>query len=206
MNRQVKSTILTAALLLTGTTVGAENRSESKNQQAMKAIELTAEAFQKQVFDYTKNSEWKYEGDLPAVIDFYATWCGPCKAMAPVMETLAEEYAGRVHIYKVDVDKEKRLAALFGVRSIPTFIFILRREIRSMPTAQWESSRCAGSSTARCSAAGDGENRDIRPLPFSKTAIPRAVPLRSLRRRGFCRAGEGFLSVIFSFVHLFVSL
>ena len=67
MNRQVKSTILTAALLLTGTTVGAENRSESKNQQAMKAIELTAEAFQKQVFDYTKNSEWKYEGDLPAV-------------------------------------------------------------------------------------------------------------------------------------------
>ncbi|MBS6100313.1 MAG: thioredoxin [Alistipes sp.] len=90
----------------------------------MKAIELTAEAFQKQVFDYTKNSEWKYEGDLPAVIDFYATWCGPCKAMAPVMETLAEEYAGRVHIYKVDVDKEKRLAALFGVRSIPTFIFI----------------------------------------------------------------------------------
>ena len=64
MNRQVKSTILTAALLLTGTTVGAENRSESKNQQAMKAIELTAEAFQKQVFDYTKNSEWKYEGCL----------------------------------------------------------------------------------------------------------------------------------------------
>lgn len=58
------------------------------------------------------------------MIDFYATWCGPCKAMAPVMETLAEEYAGRVHIYKVDVDKEKRLAALFGVRSIPTFIFI----------------------------------------------------------------------------------
>ena len=124
MNKQVKSTILTAALLLTGTTVGAENHSASKNQQAMKAIELTAEAFQKQVFDYTKNSEWKYEGDLPAVIDFYATWCGPCKAMAPVMENLAEEYAGRVHIYKVDVDKEKRLAALFGVRSIPTFIFI----------------------------------------------------------------------------------
>ena len=79
----------------------------------------------KQIYDYEKNpTAWKYEGDLPAVIDFYATWCGPCKMMAPVMETLAGEYEGRVRIYKIDVDKEQRLAALFGVRSIPTFLFI----------------------------------------------------------------------------------
>lgn len=90
----------------------------------MKAIELNTAEFRKQIFDYTKAEEWKYEGDMPAVIDFYATWCGPCKMMAPVMESIAGEYAGKIRVYKVDVDKERRLAALFKIRSIPTFIFI----------------------------------------------------------------------------------
>lgn len=91
----------------------------------MKATELTTDEFQRLIFDFSKNSDqWSYRGDLPAVIDFYATWCGPCKTMAPVMETLADEYEGKVRVYKVDVDKEQRLAALFGVRSIPTFVFI----------------------------------------------------------------------------------
>ena len=90
----------------------------------MKAIELTTTEFQKRIYDFRANPEWKYEGDLPAVIDFYAPWCGPCRMMGPVMESLAEEYAGKVRIYKVNVDKEKRLAAIFRVRSIPTFLFI----------------------------------------------------------------------------------
>lgn len=91
----------------------------------MKAIELNNAEFRTKVYDYEKNpGAWKFEGDRPALIDFYATWCGPCKMMAPVMETLAAEYAGKVDIYKIDVDKEQRLAALFGVRSIPTFLFI----------------------------------------------------------------------------------
>lgn len=80
--------------------------------------------FRERIFDFSANPAWKYEGGLPAVIDFYATWCGPCKMMTPVMETLAGEYEGRIEVYKVDVDKEKRLAALFGARSIPTFVFI----------------------------------------------------------------------------------
>lgn len=122
----MRKTVFVAALaLLTGMTACAQNRSGSKNDKSMKAIELNAEEFRKQVYDYEKNpDDWKYEGELPAVIDFYATWCGPCKMMAPVMETLAGEYEGRVRIYKIDVDKEQRLAALFGVRSIPTFLFI----------------------------------------------------------------------------------
>lgn len=91
----------------------------------MKAIELTNAEFLRKVYDYEKNPDgWKYAGARPAVIDFYAAWCGPCKMMAPVMETLAEEYQGQVDIYKVDVDREQKLAGLFGVRSIPTLIFI----------------------------------------------------------------------------------
>ena len=90
----------------------------------MKAIELTTAEFKEQIFDFSANDAWNYEGELPAVIDFYATWCGPCKMMAPVMETLAGEYEGRVKVYKVDVDKENRLAALFKIRSIPNFILI----------------------------------------------------------------------------------
>lgn len=113
-----------AAVLLSGSAATAQERSETKKQQPMKAIELTTAGFRERIYDYTKNSEWKYEGDLPAVIDFYATWCGPCKMMAPVMESIAEEYAGRIRVYKVDVDKERRLAAMFNVRSIPTFLFI----------------------------------------------------------------------------------
>ncbi|WP_418983180.1 thioredoxin [Alistipes sp.] len=118
--------IVSALALLAGAAAPGALRAETQNTKTMKAIELTEAEFKTAIFDYTKNNDWKYEGDLPAVIDFYATWCGPCKMMSPVMETLAGEYEGRVRVYKVDVDKERRLAALFGVRSIPTFIFIPR--------------------------------------------------------------------------------
>lgn len=122
-----KSIIMTAMTLMLGLTACAQRGAETKNQESMKTIELNTAEFQKQIFDFAKNTDtWKYEGELPAVIDFYATWCGPCKMMAPVMETLAEEYEGKVKVYKIDVDKEPRLAALFKVRSIPTFIFIPR--------------------------------------------------------------------------------
>lgn len=122
--KTTKITIVAALAALAGMVHPATGRAATQIGKNMKAIELTEAAFRSDVFDYTKNDEWKFAGDQPAVIDFYATWCGPCKMMAPVMETLAGEYAGRVRIYKVDVDKEQQLAALFGVRSIPTFLFI----------------------------------------------------------------------------------
>lgn len=122
--KMTKIGIVAALALLAGIAVPAAGRAETKNSKTMKAIELTEAEFRTAIFDYTKSNDWKYAGDQPAVIDFYATWCGPCKMMAPVMETLAAEYAGRVRVYKVDVDKEQQLAALFGVRSIPTFLFI----------------------------------------------------------------------------------
>lgn len=90
----------------------------------MAAIHLTTAGFKELVFDYDKNQEWKYNGSLPAIIDFYADWCGPCKMVAPILEELSEEYEGRLVVYKIDTEAEMELAAIFGIQSIPTFLFI----------------------------------------------------------------------------------
>ena len=84
---------------------------------------LTKETFKEKVFNFEANKDWKFEGDLPCVIDFYADWCGPCKMVAPVLEELAKEYAGKLNIYKVNTEKQQELAAAFGVRSIPSLLF-----------------------------------------------------------------------------------
>ena len=85
---------------------------------------LNKETFKEKVFDYENNTEWKFNGDKPAIIDFYADWCGPCKMITPIMEELSNEYNGLVDIYKIDTDKEQELAALFQIRSIPSVLFI----------------------------------------------------------------------------------
>ena len=101
----------------------------------MSVQNLTIAEFKKQIMDFEANpQEWKYLGDKPAIIDFYATWCGPCKATAPVLEKIAEKYDGRINVFKVDVDKEQELAALFGVRSIPSLLFIPMNEKPQMAT------------------------------------------------------------------------
>jgi thioredoxin len=84
---------------------------------------LTKQSFQEKVFNYEQNKEWKFEGDLPCLIDFYADWCGPCKQIAPVLEELSKEYEGKVNIYKIDTEAEQELAAAFGIKSIPSLLF-----------------------------------------------------------------------------------
>jgi thioredoxin len=85
---------------------------------------LTTESFKQKVFNWEENNEWKYEGDLPAIVDFYADWCGPCKMVAPILEEISTEYEGKLHVYKVDTDKEQELAMAFGIQSIPSILFI----------------------------------------------------------------------------------
>ncbi len=85
---------------------------------------LTNETFKNKVFNYEKNTEWKFEGDRPALIDFYANWCGPCKMIAPIMEELSVEYSGKINIYKVNTEEEQELASVFGIQSIPSLLFI----------------------------------------------------------------------------------
>lgn len=105
-----------------------DNNSELKQKKGvknMKVIHLTKAEFLEKVYNFEKNpNDWKYEGDKPAIVDFFATWCGPCNALSPIMEELAGEYGGKIYIYKVDVDQEEDLTAAFGVRSIPTLLFI----------------------------------------------------------------------------------
>ena len=84
---------------------------------------LTKETFLKKVFNFEENKEWKFEGDKPVLIDFYADWCGPCKMLAPVLEQLSDEYEGKIDIYKIDTEAEQELAAAFGIRSIPSMLF-----------------------------------------------------------------------------------
>lgn len=85
---------------------------------------LTKETFKAKVFNYEINKEWKFEGVLPCIIDFYADWCGPCKTVAPILEELAKEYGGKLVVYKVDTEKETELASVFGIRSIPSLLFV----------------------------------------------------------------------------------
>lgn len=85
---------------------------------------LTKETFKEKVFDFENNKEWKFEGDKPCLIDFYADWCQPCKMVAPILEELSEEYNGKLDIYKVDTEAQQELAGMFGIQSIPSLLFV----------------------------------------------------------------------------------
>ncbi len=112
--------LITMMVMAFGLTVNAQvEKNETKVQH------LTYKEFQKKIWDFEKNpNTFVYKGKLPAIVDFYADWCGPCRRVAPIMEKLAEEYDGKLLIYKINVDQEQDLASTFQVKSIPTVLFI----------------------------------------------------------------------------------
>jgi thioredoxin 1 len=97
---------------------------QQMKESAGTIIHLTNEQFKKLVFNYEANKEWKYLGNKPCIIDFYADWCGPCRMMSPRLEEIAKEYSGKLIVYKVDTDKEQQLSAGLGIQSLPTLLFI----------------------------------------------------------------------------------
>ena len=106
-------------------------------------VHLTTQEFKDKVFDYEVEKEWKYKGELPAIIDFYANWCAPCKMVAVVLQELAAEYAGKVVVYKIDTEKEQELSAAFRISSIPSILFIPKNgqpqmAVGALPRASFE--------------------------------------------------------------------
>jgi thioredoxin len=117
----MKRTILIAVMLFASTLCGIAQNKEQKSP----VKSLTYKEFVKSIWNFEKNPDtFIYKGKLPAVIDFYADWCGPCRKVGPIMEKMAEQYAGKLNVYKVNVDQEKDLATVFQVRSIPMVLFI----------------------------------------------------------------------------------
>ncbi len=106
-----------------------KNSTVNKKENKMKTINLSKSEFLTKVMNYEQNpQEWKYLGDKPCIIDFYADWCGPCKMVAPLLEELAKEYDGEIYVYKIDTEKEQELAQAFGIRSIPSLLFVPMNE------------------------------------------------------------------------------
>lgn len=105
--------------------VRPDEETAAKEKPTTKVVHITKADFLKKIYDFEKNpDEWKYLGSQPAIVDFYADWCGPCRQLSPVLDELAKEYSGKLTIYKVNVDNERGLATFFGIRSIPTLLFI----------------------------------------------------------------------------------
>jgi thioredoxin len=127
MKKLIGATLMLAVIAFTacaGKTKEENQNTETKEVKKMGTIHLTKAEFLSKVANYEKNpTEWKYLGDKPCIIDFYASWCGPCKTIAPILEELAKEYDGQIYIYKIDTEAEQELASAFGIRSIPTILF-----------------------------------------------------------------------------------
>ena len=122
-----RSLLLTAVVFsLLFSNCKAENPKGSSSSPAADnaVVYLTNETSKKLVFDYEANKEWKYEGSKPAIIDFYADWCAPCRQLSPLVEEIAKEYAGKIVVYKVDTEKEKILSQSLGISGLPTLLFI----------------------------------------------------------------------------------
>jgi len=123
--KQVFAPILLGMLLtFSNCNAGSPAKTNTAATSAGAVIVLTNETFKTKVFDYEKNTTWKYEGNLPAIVDFYADWCAPCRRLSPLVEEIAIKYKGKIVVYKVDTDAQQKLAQSMGVSSLPTLLFI----------------------------------------------------------------------------------
>lgn len=121
----ILSSLLVAVCCWGQTKTNNKHKSTVKNNADVRTIPLTKSEFLVKVTNFEANQdEWKYLGDKPAIIDFHASWCGPCKVIAPILEELAAEYGDSIYVYKVDIDKEQEIATAFNIRAIPVLLFV----------------------------------------------------------------------------------
>jgi thioredoxin 1 len=124
MKRKIFLSVIVFSLFLINCNSENPASANSKGASGNTVVQLTNEAFKKMVFNYELNKEWKYEGNKPAIIDFYADWCAPCRQLSPLVEEIAEEYGGKIVVYKVNTEKEKILSQKLGISGLPTLLFI----------------------------------------------------------------------------------
>lgn len=124
MKRKLLLSLLISSLFFVNCRSEKGNKSEANNPGAVNVVHLTNAEFKKMVFNYEVNKDWKYEGTQPAIIDFYADWCAPCRQLAPLLEEVAKEYNGKLIVYKVDTEKERELAQNMNISGLPTLLFI----------------------------------------------------------------------------------
>jgi thioredoxin 1 len=124
MKKIITLTAIFTLLLITVIIAAKPEKKTTEGENNITVVQLTNDTFKKMVFNYEKNKEWKYEGTKPAIIDFYATWCGPCTRLSPLVEEIAKEYSGKIVVYKVDTDREKVLSQNMGISGLPTLLFI----------------------------------------------------------------------------------
>ena len=123
-----KFLFLFAVTLLSINRVFSQSDENNAEGPTGEVIALTQKEFLQKIYDYEKNKDaFVYEGDLPCIIDFYADWCAPCKIVEPILKELAEEYKGKIMIYKINTDNERSLAKAFGIQSIPTYFFVTNK-------------------------------------------------------------------------------
>lgn len=143
MNIRILTAVLAAGIMIIGCSSSNGNSQNTDNKSATgtttanteqgKVIQMNKAMFLDKVFNYEENPDtWVYKGDKPCIIDFYADWCGPCKSIAPVLEELAAEYDGQIYIYKINTETEQELASVFGIRSIPSLLFVPMNEAPQM--------------------------------------------------------------------------
>jgi thioredoxin 1 len=124
MKKIIFSIALVISLISSNSSAGNPVDKISKPSGNEKVSQLTNETFKKVIFNYDLNKSWKYEGSKPAIIDFYADWCPPCRQLSPLVEEIAKEYEGKIVVYKVNTDNEKSLAQSLGISSLPTLLYI----------------------------------------------------------------------------------
>lgn len=124
MKKLIYIAIAGAMILSVNCSAGGPKKENAKPAAGGEVTQLSDDSFRKLVFNYEANKSWKYEGNMPAVIDFYADWCPPCRMLSPLVEEIAKEYDGKIVVYKVNTDKERKLAQSLGIESLPTLLFI----------------------------------------------------------------------------------
>lgn len=124
MRQAVFFTLIVISLVFSNCSAGDPGSKVRVSLAGGEVVQLNNEAFKKLVFNYEKNKEWKYEGTMPAIIDFYADWCAPCRQLSPLVEEIAKEYSGKIAVYKVNTDAEKLLTGSLGISSLPTLLWI----------------------------------------------------------------------------------